>query len=274
MAYTTIPPGNSGSNPVPPVLIEASAPGADITETVSNTSNTASSRAVIQAKVAGTSADDPLFQAIVTGTTTWSFGADNSQANDPFVITRTTTLGDTSVLQIQFDNNGLTINAPTGVNTGVTFLLAGVFKSSMTWDPTSLSINAHVGKLSFQVGAVEVARAPVGAAAFKVVKGLVLADIAAAKTANYNVLVTDHTVLADATGGAFDVTLPSAVTALTGAQFTVKRLNAGGNAVTVKSTAGTIDGVAAATGIALTVQYQARTYESDGANWHIVGAHL
>jgi hypothetical protein len=94
------------------------------------------------------------------------------------------------------------------------------------------------------------------------------------KTANYTLAIgTDHTVLGDATGGVFDFTLPDAST-IPGAQFTVKRINAGGNAVTVKSAGGTIDGVAAATGIALTVQWQSRTYESNGTNWFIVGGYL
>lgn len=83
----------------------------------------------------------------------------------------------------------------------------------------------------------------------------------------------DYTVLADAVGGAFDVTLPSAV-GIEGAIFVVKRLNAGVNAVTVKATAGTLDGAAAATGVSLGSQFVARAFQSDGTNWHVVGAHL
>lgn len=93
------------------------------------------------------------------------------------------------------------------------------------------------------------------------------------ETGTYGVALSDHTILADATGGAFDVTLPSAVTAGDGATFVVKRISAA-NTVTVKSGGGTIDGVAAGTGIALDAQYKTRAFRSDGTNWFITAAYL
>jgi len=87
------------------------------------------------------------------------------------------------------------------------------------------------------------------------------------KTGAYTVTDDDHTVLADATGGAFDVTLPSAV-GRRGREFFVKRISAT-NTVTVKSSGGTLDGTAAATGIALDAQNKGRTFRSDGTNWQI-----
>lgn len=94
------------------------------------------------------------------------------------------------------------------------------------------------------------------------------------KTTAYPIVDTDDTIWADATAGAFDVTLPAASATRAGQTHTVKRMNGGGNAVTVKSAGGTIDGVAAATGIALSAQFQARTYRCDGTNWNIVGGYL
>lgn len=91
-------------------------------------------------------------------------------------------------------------------------------------------------------------------------------------TGAYAVTDADFTVLADASGGAFDVTLPSAV-GRKGRRFIVKRISAA-NTVTVKSSGGTLDGAAAASGIGLTLQYQARELQSDGTNWFVVGAHL
>lgn len=94
------------------------------------------------------------------------------------------------------------------------------------------------------------------------------------KTANYTLAIgTDHTVLGDATGGAFDLSLPDAST-VPGAQFTTKKIDASANAVTTKSAGGTIDGVAASTGVALGTQGQARTFESNGTNWLITGGYL
>lgn len=92
-------------------------------------------------------------------------------------------------------------------------------------------------------------------------------------TTAYSVTDADYLILADATGGAFDVTLPSAV-GRDGRKFVVKRTSSAANTVTVKSAAGTLDGVAAATGIPLDAQFKTRAFQSDGTNWHIVGAYL
>lgn len=83
-------------------------------------------------------------------------------------------------------------------------------------------------------------------------------------TAAYSAKIDDGVVLADATGGAFTVTLPSA-TGSAGAVLRIKRLNSGANAVTVSGAGGqTIDGAATSS---LTTQYQVLSLVSDGANW-------
>lgn len=94
------------------------------------------------------------------------------------------------------------------------------------------------------------------------------ADKVTTVTAAYSVVLGDVLVLADAAGGAFDVTLPAAANAL-GLLFIVKRTSAS-NTVTVKSVSGTLDGTAAATGVALDAQYKTRGYYSDGTNYHLV----
>jgi hypothetical protein len=86
----------------------------------------------------------------------------------------------------------------------------------------------------------------------------------------YAVAADIEVVLANPSGGAFDVTLPNANLVI-GRQITVKRNNTSVNVVTVKSAGGTIDGVAAATGIALAGGgYASITVVSDGANWWII----
>ena len=82
----------------------------------------------------------------------------------------------------------------------------------------------------------------------------------------YAVLATDEVVLADATAGAFAVTLPAA-NALPGRRITIKKIDATANAVTVASAGGTIDG---AVSIAMATQNEAVTVMSGGANWWIV----
>lgn len=82
----------------------------------------------------------------------------------------------------------------------------------------------------------------------------------------YTVLPTDWTVLSDATGGAFAVTLPS-VSQNTGRMITIKKIDSSANAVTVTPASGTIDGAGT---YALTTQYQFVVVQSDGTNWWIV----
>lgn len=73
-------------------------------------------------------------------------------------------------------------------------------------------------------------------------------------------------VLADATGGAVTVTLPTAAS-ITGKVYTVKRINSGSNNVTLATTGGqTIDG---ATTQVMTIQYTSLDVISDGSNWEI-----
>lgn len=88
-----------------------------------------------------------------------------------------------------------------------------------------------------------------------------------AKTGAYTLTATDAIITADATGGAFNVTLPTAAS-ITGRQYTIKRINTGANAVTVNTTSSqTIDG---ATTYSLSAQYKYVSVVSDGANWLIV----
>ena len=82
-----------------------SASGASIYTTVRNTSNTASSNAVLYAEVAGTSAGDAFTQYIVGATTNWSSGVKNS-ASDSYVIAQDAGLGSNNFLTIS--TGGLT----------------------------------------------------------------------------------------------------------------------------------------------------------------------
>ncbi len=79
--------------------VTRSASGATVSSTISNTSNTASSNALEQITVAGTSAGDAFTTYTVTGTTNWSVGLDNS-ASDAYVIAASTALGTTNVVSM------------------------------------------------------------------------------------------------------------------------------------------------------------------------------
>lgn len=84
-------------------------------------------------------------------------------------------------------------------------------------------------------------------------------------TASDAVSASDDLILADATGGAITVTLGPA-DRLQFLRVTVKRLNAGANAVTVS---GTIDGGAS---FSLASQYKAVTLQSSGVQWYILSS--
>ena len=77
----------------------ASSSGGTISTTTSNTSNTASSNALSQVTVAGTSAGDAQSTYTVTGGSQWSLGTDNSDS-DAFTISGGAVLGTNNVMRI------------------------------------------------------------------------------------------------------------------------------------------------------------------------------
>lgn len=88
------------------------------------------------------------------------------------------------------------------------------------------------------------------------------------KSANYTMVAADTFVKCDATAGSFTITLPSAAAVTPDWTYTVKRLSAGSNVVTIVPPSGleTIDGAAS---IVLNLQWQGVTLASDGTNWFI-----
>ena len=88
-----------------------------------------------------------------------------------------------------------------------------------------------------------------------------------AVTTTYTVEPFVRVVLANATGGAFTVTLPNAYGKMGQQPIYVKRTNSGANAVTIASAGGTIDG---ASSQSLATQYATLPFVSDGTNWFIL----
>jgi len=86
-------------------------------------------------------------------------------------------------------------------------------------------------------------------------------------TVLYTATDNDETIIADATSGAYSVTLPTAV-GNAGKKFTVKRVTAAANLITVATVAGNIDGSATYTGLSAQNKYV--TVQSDGANYFII----
>lgn len=86
------------------------------------------------------------------------------------------------------------------------------------------------------------------------------------KTANYTIGSSDDLILGDATGGAFTLTLPTAVGA-TGKVYRIKKIDASINAVNIATTsAQTIDGL---TSLVMGSRYDDIELISDNANWQV-----
>ena len=92
-------------------------------------------------------------------------------------------------------------------------------------------------------------------------------DTVYTETTNVVVTASPAIVLMDASGGNRTVELPDE-SASSGQVVTVKKTDSSVNTVTVSAPTGTIDG--AATSV-IKYENQARPYESDGTNYHIVG---
>jgi len=87
----------------------------------------------------------------------------------------------------------------------------------------------------------------------------------ATKTGAYTITAADSIILADASGGAFTVTLPPAAV---NNVFTIKKVDASGNLVTIDGDGEeTIDGDLT---VALSAQYESLTLVTDGSNWFVV----
>jgi len=86
------------------------------------------------------------------------------------------------------------------------------------------------------------------------------------KTAAYTIAATDSTVLADASGGTFQITLPTAV-GCAGRQYVIKRTGATNNVTVGGTSAQTFDGATTKT---LGSQYATLMVQSDNANWQIL----
>jgi hypothetical protein len=74
-------------------------------------------------------------------------------------------------------------------------------------------------------------------------------------------------ILADASGGAFTLTLPTAV-GISGTVYTIKRTSASNNVTIDGAGAETIDGAAT---YVLTAQWQAVELISNGTSWFVIG---
>lgn len=91
--------------------------------------------------------------------------------------------------------------------------------------------------------------------------------VIATKSGAYTLLSTDDTILADAVGGIFSLTLPAAASNV-GKIFNIAKIDASANAVTIDGNGGEfIEGVITTT---LDRQYQSIQIQSNGTGWFVI----
>lgn len=185
--------------------------------------------------------------------------------------------GSTSALALSTFNSGITVNGPVQCNSsmhgGTTLDVDGA--TTLTGAISRIgaaAVNLRIGTLAttdMWIDAAASTNANVNVMLRAKGTGLIQGQSPAigfvpvvTKTADYTLVATDCVVLCNAT---MTATLPSAITATAGKQFTVKNIHASAT-VTLAATAGTIDSSAtasiAAKGVARAV--------SDGANWWLI----
>jgi hypothetical protein len=180
--------------------------------------------------------------------------------------------------------NGLTGNLPrinldfgsslTG-STGYVFTASGTFEGSLKLDKSSKTLTLatqSVDAITILTGG-NVGIATTSPTERLDVDGTVktkgaIAAITATKTATYTAVATDHTMICDASGGAFSVNLPAASSNI-GRIYVIKNIGASGTVTIDGNGSEPIDG---ATTYALTTQYQAVRIQCNaaGTGWYIV----
>jgi hypothetical protein len=105
------------------------------------------------------------------------------------------------------------------------------------------------------------------------VANLIRATPYAAKTTSYPAVETDEFLAVDATAGAVVITLPAVASTRVGKVYTVKKVDASGNAASLNPNASeTIDG--SATTLDITTQWQSVTIICTGAAWLVVSEYV
>jgi hypothetical protein len=228
------------------------------------------------------------------GVVLWTVSAAGLTTTNGLTVTKSGGVAGTDEVQLSHDgNNGrveskdgaLNLVAPNGTNVSIGTTFAG---DNLYVGGASVTIGSAVtdfrkdGYGSFTItnptlqwpnGGPDVGLTNAAAGLLKVTNGgggygkITARRPFAAKVGAYALTDTDEVIVANAAGGAFAVTLPTAV-GRDGRQYTLKKTDASANAVTLTPQAGqTIDGAA---NLPITVQYVSVTVISDGANWYVI----
>ena len=169
---------------------------------------------------------------------------------------------------VQFGNTTVSLGASSPNIGNLTLLNANVSSVSATFPNSFLSnVTIGLGNATLTLGANTTT---VGNLTLTnpTISGGVFTPTLVTKTSAYTAAATDYTILGNASGGSFSITLPTAVGVI-GKIYAIKKIDSSANTVTIATTsAQTIDGAASKV---LSIQYDGAQVQSDNVNWFIVG---
>jgi len=109
------------------VFHSRSAAGVTVDSGSINSDNTdPASTSMVSSSVGGTSAGDAQFQALISGGQVYTFGIDNSTANDNFVISKNAALGTANILSFDGTSDAATFGASVAATTTLTATLGDI----------------------------------------------------------------------------------------------------------------------------------------------------
>lgn len=243
---------------------------------------TSASNVAIAISVSQVSGAVPNTVSITAGTGLTG-GGDLSQSRTISVVPNSTNQNTT------IKNNGVVVGSEPSVN----LIPTGFVTITTTNDPTNSAVNVAFGTSGLGTMATQNANAvtitggaiqnvalsldsiqntPIGnvtanIGVFTTLTGTGLSVNIVTKTASYTATSNDNTILANAQTGAVTITLPTAVGS-NGKLYTVKKIDATANAVTISTTSSqTIDGASSYT---INTTYSGVNLQSDNANWWII----
>jgi hypothetical protein len=201
--------------------------GGDVTFEATNTDNTnAASNAGFEAAVGGTSAGDPYFQSLISGGQVFSWGIDNSTANDDWVLSKSATLGTSNQIVIDGSTGAFSTVAGITAATTLTATLGNITATNGNFVASAAGTGLVLPVGTASGATPQIVDARVGSVTFT--------GISIAAAADLTLTLTNSTI----TGAATRVML-SMIGATTGSALSIKSVTPSAGSLAIVVTNGT-----------------------------------